>query len=230
VAEEALADLERRVLSAQEEERSRIARELHDDINQRVAILGWELRSLERGQFDGTTEPRPSVDSVIERLAQIGTDIQRISRRLHSSHLEYLGLAAAAGVLCKDLHEQQQVEIDLVCEGIPRDLPRDVSLCLYRVLQEALQNALKHSGERHFRVELIGDSTAIRLTVRDEGVGFNIRTDKRQGLGLISMRERTRLVHGEFTVKSEPGQGTTIRCRVPLWDESATEADGRKAV
>ena len=217
VAEEALADLERRVLSAQEEERSRIARELHDDINQRIAILGWELRSLDQSAPEGDAEPRISIDSVIQRLAQIGTDIQAISRRLHSSHLEYLGLATAAGVLCRDLHEQQQVEIHLTCRGIPRDLPKDISLCLYRVLQEALQNALKHSGVRQFRVELTADSGAVRLMVSDEGAGFDQRrAERRQGLGLISMRERTRLVLGQFSVESEPGHGTTVRCHVPL--------------
>jgi PAS domain S-box-containing protein len=217
VAEEALADLERRVLSAQEEERSRIARELHDDINQRLAILGWELRSLEQGQSGEGGGSRISIDSVIERLAQIGADIQAISRRLHSSHLEYLGLATAAGVLCRDLREQQNVEIDFKCEGIPRDLPKDLSLCLYRVLQEALQNAMKHSGVRDFQVELAGDSSEVRLTVSDRGVGFDQRrADNRQGLGLISMRERMRLVHGEFAVESEPGRGTTIRCRAPI--------------
>jgi PAS domain S-box-containing protein len=233
VAEEALADLERRVLSAQEEERSRIARELHDDINQRIAILGWELRSLGQASSDGEGEPRISIESVIERLGQIGADIQTISRRLHSSHLEYLGLGTAAEVLCKDLREQQQVEIDFTCEGIPRDLPKDISLCLYRILQEALQNALKHSGARHLRVELVGNAGEVRLTVSDEGVGFDRRrTDRRQGLGLISMRERMRLVHGEFAVESEPGRGTTIRCRVPLGNVTAGEqlVHGRETV
>jgi PAS domain S-box-containing protein len=225
VAEEALADLERRMLSAQEEERSRIARELHDDINQRLAILGWELRSLDQGQSEGRGGPRTSIDSVVEKLAQIGVDIQAISRRLHSSHLEYLGLATAAGVLCKDMREQQHVEIDFTCEGVPRDLPKDISLCLYRILQEALQNALKHSAVRQFRVELFGDSQGVRLTVSDLGVGFDQRkTDKRQGLGLISMRERMRLVNGQFAVDSEPGRGTTVRCRAPLGNEVA-EAD-----
>jgi PAS domain S-box-containing protein len=225
VAEEALADLERRMLSAQEEERSRIARELHDDINQRLAILGWELRSLEQGQSEGRGGPRTSIDSVVEKLAQIGVDIQAISRRLHSSHLEYLGLATAAGVLCKDMREQQHVEIDFTCEGVPRDLPKDISLCLYRILQEALQNALKHSAVRQFRVELVGDSQEVRLTVSDQGVGFDQRkTDKRQGLGLISMRERMRLVNGQFAVDSEPGRGTKVHCRAPLRNEVA-EAD-----
>jgi signal transduction histidine kinase len=220
VAEDALADLERRLLDAQEEERSRIARELHDDINQRIAILGWELQSWDHSMAE--PESGTLLASVIERLTTIGTDIQGISRRLHSSHLEYLGLETAAQVLCNDLCKQQPIEIDFSSDGVPRDLPKDISLCLYRVMQEALQNAIKHSGAQSFRVELMGDSSGIRLAVSDDGVGFDQRSmDKRHGLGLISMRERMRMVHGEFAVRSEPGHGTTVTCRVPLAPESA---------
>jgi PAS domain S-box-containing protein len=219
VAEETLADLERRLLNAQEQERSRIARELHDDINQRIAILGWELQSWDRTVEE--PETGSFIASVIERLARIGTDIQAISRQLHSSHLEYLGLATAAEVLCKDLRKQQQVEIGFSCAGIRADVPKDISLCLFRVLQEALQNAIKHSGARRFGVELLGDSTGIRLVVTDDGAGFDQqRMDKRNGLGLISMRERVRMVHGAFAVTSQPGHGTTVTCRVPLVRES----------
>ncbi len=216
---ETLADFERRLLNAQEEERSRIARELHDDINQRLAIMGWELQSWDRSVEE--PETGSFIASVIERLAKIGTDIQAISRRLHSSHLEYLGLATAAEVLCRDLRKPQQVEIDFNCDGVPRDLPKDISLCLFRVLQEALQNAIKHSGAQRFTVELTGDSSGIRLTVSDDGVGFDQQSiDKRHGLGLISMRERIRMVHGEFGVRSAHGHGATVTCRVPLPPES----------
>jgi PAS domain S-box-containing protein len=219
VAEEALADLERRLLNAQEQERSRIARELHDDINQRLAVMGWELQSWDRSVDE--PETGSFIASVIERLAKIGIDIQAISRRLHSSHLEYLGLATAADVLCKDLRKQQQAEIGFSCDGIRADLPKDISLCLFRVLQEALQNAVKHSGARRFGVELMGDSSGIRLAVTDDGVGFDQQSmDKQHGLGLISMRERVRMVHGEFAVTSRPGHGTTVTCRVPLAHES----------
>ncbi len=219
VAEETLADLERRLLDAQEQERSRIARELHDDINQRIAILGWELQSWDRTVEE--PETGSFIASVIERLARIGIDIQAISRQLHSSHLEYLGLATAAEVLCKDLRKQQQAEIGFSCAGIRADVPKDISLCLFRVLQEALQNAIKHSGARRFGVELMGDSTGIRLVVTDDGAGFDQqRMDKRNGLGLISMRERVRMVHGAFAVTSQPGHGTTVTCRVPLGRES----------
>jgi PAS domain S-box-containing protein len=214
VAEETLADLERRLLDAQEQERSRIARELHDDINQRLAILGWELQSFD----PAAPEPESGafLASVTERLRQIGTDIQGISRRLHSSHLEYLGLETAAEVLCNDLRKQYPVEIDFVSVGIPRNLPKDISLCLYRVMQEALQNAVKHSGAQRFSVDLTADASEIRLSVSDDGAGFDQQTiDRHHGLGLISMRERIRTVHGEFAVTSQPGHGTTVTCRVP---------------
>jgi PAS domain S-box-containing protein len=214
-AEETLADLERRLLDAQEQERSRIARELHDDINQRLAILGWELQSCDPSMSE--PESRALLASVTERLAQIGTDIQAISRRLHSSHLEYLGLETAAEVLCNDLRKQHPVEIGFVSAGVPRNLPKDISLCLYRVMQEALQNAIKHSGAQRFKVELIADPAEIRLVVSDDGAGFDQQSiDKHHGLGLISMRERMRMVHGEFVMRSKPGHGTTVTCRVPL--------------
>jgi PAS domain S-box-containing protein len=219
VAEETLADLEHRLINAQEEERSRIARELHDDINQRLAILGWELQSWD--QSIPEPEPGTFLASAIDRLSKIGADIQVISRRLHSSHLEYLGLETAAEVLCNDLRKQQQVEIDFTRDGVPRTLSKDISLSLYRVMQEALQNAIKHSGAQRLTVELIGDPGGIRLAVSDDGVGFDPQSiDKRHGLGLISMRERMRMVRGEFSVRSEPGHGATVTCRVPLVNET----------
>jgi PAS domain S-box-containing protein len=217
LSEEAVADLERRILSAQEEERERIARELHDDINQRIATLVWAIGGMGRRQSGEERRSRESFDRVTEQLSQIATDIQSISHRLHSTHLEYLGLAAAVEDFCGELRKQHHVEIDLTCDRIPRNLPKEISLNLYRVLQEALQNAMKHSGVERFRVELVADTSDVRLTVSDEGKGFKLQ-DKRkgQGLGLISMRERMRLVHGQFAVKSEPGHGTTINCRVPI--------------
>jgi signal transduction histidine kinase len=155
-------------------------------------------------------------------------DIQAISHRLHSSHLEFLGLASAAGVLCKELREQKQVEIELHCEAIPADLPKNVALSLYRVLQEALQNAIKYSGAQTFTVELVGSRNEVRLTVSDPGRGFDPqRTDKQQGLGLISMRERMRMVQGEFALESAPGRGTAIRCRVPVAQEKRKEMAGQ---
>jgi PAS domain S-box-containing protein len=224
IAEEAVSDLERRVLSAQEEERTRIARELHDDINQQLALVCWDLRSVNRMPAGEERRSRAPLDALAERVTGIASEIQAISHRLHSSHLEYLGLAAATEILCREFRTKHGVEIEFKCEGVPRDLAKDTSLCLYRVLQEALQNALKHSGAREFSVELIGNESEIRLTVSDRGVGFDSkRADKQQGLGLISMRERLRLVHGDFQVESEPGRGTTIRCKVRTIIQTSNE-------
>jgi PAS domain S-box-containing protein len=224
MADEALVKLERRLIHAQEEESSRIARELHDDINQRIAMLTWELQAIWQEEPDPASKSSLDIKAVVEQLLRLGTDIQSISRRLHSSHLEYLGLASAAGSLCRDLRARHGVEIDFRCGELP-DLAKDVSLSLYRVLQEALQNAIKHSGVRRFSVELGEDGGELRLTVSDLGVGFDpAKADKYRGLGLISMRERMRLVQGEFALESEPGGGTTVRCRVQAAGESAAEA------
>jgi signal transduction histidine kinase len=157
---------------------------------------------------------------VSQEVSNLGKDIQALSHRLHSSKLEYLGLAAAASSFCKESSEQQKVEIEFSHAGIPRSLPKEISLCLFRVLQEGLQNAVKHSGERHFRVELHGTSMGIQLTVNDLGVGFDEQDAMgRRGLGLISMRERMQLVGGAFSIESKPGGGTTIRARVPFFGE-----------
>jgi PAS domain S-box-containing protein len=223
VAEEAMANLERRLIHAQEEERSRIARELHDDINQRIALLTWELQAIWQEWPDPTSKNILGIELVVEQLLKLGVDIQALSRRLHSSHLDYLGLAAAARALCKELRAQHGVVVELRCGELP-DLPKDEQLSLFRVLQEALQNAIKHSGVRTFAVELRENAGDVELTVSDRGVGFDpAGADKQQGLGLISMRERMRLVQGEFAVESSLGRGTTVRCRVPVAAESAEQ-------
>jgi signal transduction histidine kinase len=138
-----------------------------------------------------------------------------------------LGIVSAARSFCKELCEQKKVEIEFSHEGIPRSLPNEISLCLFRILQEALQNAVKYSGERHFRVELGGSSEEIQLTVRDSGVGFDQRDAmERHGLGLISMRERLHLAGGQISIESQPGSGTTIHVRVPFSSRSdSAEAD-----
>jgi signal transduction histidine kinase len=132
-----------------------------------------------------------------------------------------LGLAAAVSGFCKELSEQQIVVIDFSDAGIPRNLPKEISLCMFRVLQEALQNAIKHSGERRFKVELSGTSAQIRLTVKDLGIGFDPQDAfNHRGIGLISMRERLQLVSGELFIQSKPGHGTTINACVPLKAEA----------
>ncbi len=216
LAEESLATIGRRLIEAHEEERTWIGRELHDDINQRLALLAVEL--------DRWSERIPSIPGLSEqirhaqeRIAQIAKDVQGLSHRLHSSKLEYLGLANAANSFCKEMSEKTKVEIQFNHSDVPRKLSKEVSLCLFRVLQESLQNAVKYSGVRSFTVDLHGAAESIELTVSDMGAGFEEQDAfTGHGLGLISMRERLQLVHGELLVKSRPGAGTTIHARVPL--------------
>ena len=227
LAEESLADMGRKLIEAHEEERTWIARELHDDVNQRMALLAIELDRWNQQLPPSAVEFHDHIHHAIQRLSDIATDIQALSHRLHSSKLEYLGLVAAAKSFCKELSEQQKVEIDFSDMAIPRGVPKEISLCLFRVLQETLQNAVKHSGVRHFKVELRGTEGEIQLTVSDLGVGFDPQdTIHRRGLGLISMRERMQLVSGEISIQSRPGSGTTIHARVPLRGTDSMLATG----
>ncbi len=221
LAEESLADVGRKLIEAHEEERTWIARELHDDVNQRMALLAIELDRWNHQLPPSAVELHDHIQHASQRLSDIATDVQALSHRLHSSKLEYLGLVAAAKSFCKELSEQQKVEIDFSHTAIPRSMPKEISLCLFRVLQETLQNAVKHSGVRHIKVDLSGTEGEIQLTVSDLGVGFDPQDAiHRRGLGLISMRERMQLVSGEISIKSQPGSGTTIHARVPFSSSS----------
>jgi PAS domain S-box-containing protein len=223
LADEALAQVGRKLIQAHEEERTWIARELHDDINQRIALLTVQLGVLAQDPPDSGVEVADHIRHVRQDLADLGNDIQSLSHRLHSSKLDLLGLAAAAGGFCRELSEQQKVEIEFRHTGIPRSLPQEISLCLFRVLQEALQNAVKHSGTRHFEVELHGNAEQIELAVRDRGEGFDVEAAAhRSGLGLISMGERVSLVKGTMLIASTPKGGTEIKVRVPLTASDAT--------
>jgi PAS domain S-box-containing protein len=217
LAEEALADTGRRLIEAHEEERKWIARELHDDVNQRVALLSFELDRWSQQLTDSTRDLRNHIRHARQSLADISRDIQALSHRLHSSKLEYLGLVVAAKSFCAELAEQQKVLVDFSCSDVPDALPDEISLCLFRVLQEALQNAVKHSGAAQFKVELRGSAEEVRLTVIDFGIGFEWKNAmNRRGLGLISMRERLQSVKGEFSINSKRGRGTSVCARVPV--------------
>ena len=221
LAEESLADMGRKLIEAHEEERTWIARELHDDVNQRMALLAVELDRWNQQLPPSAVELHDHIHHAIQRLSNIATDIQALSHRLHSSKLEYLGLVPAAKSFCRELSEQHQAEIDFRDMAMPRSVPKEISLCLFRVLQEALQNAMKYSGVRHIKVELRGTEGEIQLTVSDLGIGFDPQDAiHRRGLGLISMRERMQLVRGEISINSQPGSGTTIHARVPFSSSS----------
>ena len=215
LAEEALCNVNRRLIEAHEEERTRIARELHDDINQRVALLAVTLSGLQQGVSEASTKQQ--IEQIRREALNLGKDVQALSHRLHSSKLEYLGLAAAAGAFCREFSKLNNVEVDFCHDNIPKTLPSEISLCLFRVLQEALQNAAKYSGARRFAAKLEATSDEIRLSVHDSGVGFDPEsTMNRHGLGLISMTERMKLVDGRLFIDSKPQCGTTIYARVSL--------------
>ena len=216
-AEEALASVSRRLIAAQEQERTRIARELHDDICQRLALLAIALEQLQQNPPNVAVEVGSRLGELRRQTSEIATDIQSLSHELHSAKLQYLGLAAAVRGFCKEFGEQQNVQIDFNTHGLPSPLSPDISLCLFRVLQEALHNSAKHSGVRCFEVRLWGVSGEIHLTVRDFGLGFDREAAKEsRGIGLISMEERLKLVNGTLSIASQPKQGTTVHARVPL--------------
>ena len=220
LAEESLASIGRRLIEAHEEERTWIARELHDDVNQRIALVAIELERWSQHLPESAADLHDHIHHARQRLSDVSRDIQALSHRLHSSKLEYLGVVAAANSYCKELSEQHKIQVEFSHSDIPRTLPMEISLCLFRVLQEALQNAVKHSGAQHFKVDLSGTPEEIRLSVSDAGVGFDWQAAMQgRGLGLISMRERLQLVKGEFSIKSEAGRGATIWARVPFAED-----------
>ena len=223
LAEEALASLGGKLIAAQEQERTRIARELHDDINQQLAFLSVSLDELRQNPPNSMA----AIDSRLERLgtqaSEISTSVQALSHRLHSSKLEYLGLVAALRGFCREFSDQHHVEVTFSHEPMPDSLPQEISLCLFRVVQAALVNALKHSGVKSFDVHLRSSSGRVHLSVHDGGVGFDVeKVLGGHGLGLISMRERVRFVNGEISIQSTPNGGTTIEVDVPLPADTVT--------
>lgn len=223
-AEQALLTINRRLIEAQEQERTRIARDLHDDINQRLAMLAVDIEQLQQKPPELAHEIRTALTAFRERIVEISTEVQLISHQLHLPQLEYVSIVAAMGTFCREFAERQKVEIDFRHDHIPSAVAHDISLCLFRVLQEALHNAKKHSQVRHFEVILGYSVDQLYLTVTDHGTGFDAQTAlSRGGLGLISMRERVRLVNGTFAIDSKPMRGTSIHVCVPLASERGSK-------
>ena len=217
LAEEAISSMSRRLIEAQEAERSRIARDLHDDIGQRLAMLSVSLEQVKRIVPDSDTSVRGRMDELRQQVLDISTGIHALSHELHSSKLRHLDVVTAMRGFCMELSEQQKVDIVFGYRDVPRTVTQEISICLFRVLQEALHNAVKHSKVRQFQVELFGTLGAIHLSVSDSGLGFDTQSAmNRQGLGLTSMQERMKLVDGELSIDSQPTRGTTIRARVPF--------------
>ena len=210
--EEAFSGLSRKLIEAQEQERKRIGRELHDDINQRLAILAIELEQLR----DNPAKVGSRLRELWKQTIELSNDVQALSHDLHSSKLEYLGVVAGIKSWCREFGERQRMEIEFKSD-VASVLPLEVGLCLFRILQEALHNALKYSGTKRVEVQLAEDSNEVHLIVRDSGRGFDIEAARQgRGLGLTSMQERVRLVSGTISIESKPMGGTTIDVRVPF--------------
>jgi signal transduction histidine kinase len=210
-----LEELSGRLIHAQEEERKRVARELHDNFGQQLTVLAMELA---QGLAAWRT-PEQIADclrDVSHKLKEVSRAMNTTAHQLHSAHLEVLGLVSALQGLCDEFSRQYGIRVSFVHSGLPADVPSDVTLCLFRVVQEGLQNVAKHSGALSCDVTLSGFSGGIRLSIKDQGTGFDTsRLRLKPGLGFVSMRERLRLVGGEFIVESKPAEGTRLDVHVP---------------
>ncbi len=201
------------LLCAQEAERSRIARELHDDVAQQLALIFIDINRIRSsGTPEGTLSALNSLETRVKHLA---TRVRTLSHDLHSPELDLLGLGSAISIFCREFGEAHRIEVTCDYSGLPGGLPKDISLCLYRITQEALQNMAKHSGAVKASVKLRADDDGILLRIQDFGCGFQLdRVGNSSRMGLRSMRERTRSVGGSIAIQSKLGEGTTIEVRV----------------
>ena len=221
--EEALSRMSRNLIESQEQERTRIGRELHDDINQRLAMLAIELEQLQ----ENPSEIRSRVEELRKQTIEISDDVQALSHELDSSKLERLGAIGGMRSWCREFGERQGIQVEFKSPEAKTSLPREIGLCLFRVLQEALHNAAKYSGVRRIEVQLREDAGEIHLLVSDLGRGFDLETAKEgRGLGLTSMQERIRLINGIIEIRSKPMGGTTIHVHVSLTSGHSQHAAG----
>ena len=212
LAQQALEKVSGQLIEAQEKERRRIARELHDDICQRLGLLSLELDQANRS----SNGSHKNLEEIRDHCVEIADEVQAMSRQLHSSKLDYLGLVPALKGFCEEISKKHEVRVEFTERDVPQHLSRDISLCLFRVTQEALHNAVKYSGASRFAVEVTGSAGEVQLEVRDWGMASMwIEAKRNRGLGLVSMQERVNLVGGRFSIESIPGEGTRIIAVVP---------------
>jgi signal transduction histidine kinase len=210
--EDAQLGMNRKLVEAQEKERTRIGRELHDDINQRLAFLAIQLEALK----ENPSGLKKRLTELWHCTNEIAADVQSLSHELHSAKLEYLGVQAGMRSLCREFAERHKIKIEFSSD-VSSALSPEIGVTLFRVLQEALHNAVKHSGVNFIFVQFQELSHQIHLIVRDSGKGFDVEAALQgKGLGLTSMRERVRLVNGSIVIDSKPSGGTCIHVYVPL--------------
>lgn len=214
-SQQELEELSGRLIHAQEEERRRVARELHDNFGQRLTVLSMEL-----GQRMAAPQSPEEITTCLrdlsDKLKEISRAMNTTAHQLHSAHLEVLGLVSALQGLCEEFSRQYGIQTAFAHQAVPASLPPEVALCLFRIVQEGLQNVAKHSGAPSCEVTLEGSREGIHLAIKDPGIGFDTaRLKLKPGLGFVSMRERLRMVGGEMTVQSSPSRGTEVSVHVP---------------
>ena len=213
--EHALRELSQRLITSQEEERRRVARELHDQIGQEAALICTQAQRIDSGVADQEHTTHSDVHELYGRIKNLAVGISKLSHRLHSSELSFLGLAVAAERLCHDFASQYGIDVEYQAKPLPPTLDTAKSLCFYRVLQESLQNVAKHSHATQVVIELQTIKNELVLIVKDNGTGFDVnKTGSESGLGLLSMRERLNLIGGHFSIASKPGRGTNVMANV----------------
>jgi signal transduction histidine kinase len=219
---EELRSLAGKLLTVQEEERRRISCELHDDINQKLAVLVMNVEVLERRLSPSPEKNREQLRALRNELMEMSDDVRRLAYRLHPSILDHLGLAVALQSHVEDFTKREGIKAVFIQRHLPDSLPQNISTCLYRVAQEALRNVVKHARASHVVVRLCRYDGFLHLSVFDSGIGFDVKsTLTPQGLGLVSMQERVRLVQGRLSVRSRRGRGTYLFVKVPLPDTPA---------
>ncbi len=217
IAEEALESLSGRLIEAQDEERKRIAREIHDDYNQRLAMLAIDLEQLAEDVGASSGEASQKVHELFNRVGELGADLHSLSHRLHSSTLESLGLVAGLKAFCREFSDQQGIQVDFANENVPRGIPEDATLCIFRIAQEALRNIKRHSGASRAEVRLEWAANSLHLSVSDRGRGFDLNKPlAERGIGIRSMEERLRLLGGQLEIHSRLMEGARIDAWLPF--------------
>jgi len=216
-SDESLNFISGRLIEAQEKERSRMAHELHDNINQRIALISIELEQLAQKAAVRGNGLGERIKSLQVKTRDLSSEIHRLSYELHPSKLDYFGLSAALSSLCREVAARHGLAVNFRDEGVQIEPPVDVGLCIFRVAQESIDNAVRHSGASSLDVELRRSGRTIKLFVSDFGRGFDTGSEQTfNGLGFVSMRERLRLLKGELKVSSKRSHGTRIEAMVPL--------------
>ncbi|HET9132434.1 MAG TPA: sensor histidine kinase [Terriglobia bacterium] len=219
-AGKALQVLTGRLMEAQEEERRRIGRELHDGLNQQLAMFAVELGLLARQAPKGNIALIESISNLRKRAESLSEDLRHFSHQLHPAVLEHLGLHSALRSLCEDFRRNYGISVGFAADADTHGVPRDIAISLYRITQEALRNVARHSRASEAWIKISRISNVIQLSIMDKGVGFDLRSTTTTGLGLISMEERVQIIRGHFSIETASNAGTEIRITVPItWKE-----------